>query len=656
MRAPAVALALASTLLACGSDDDPTFPIESHCNPLGIDSCMAPWPSSVFEVADTSTATGRKLAIPDGTLLTNANAAPVDPAQWNRADGYSAAAPMVTIFPGGIDGSTLVNQTRFADSLGASATTVIVDMTTGERVAHFAELDMTAAEPDRQAIIIRPAARLTGGHRYAVAITRAVKAKGGGDLPVSPGFQAILDGTTTSHPLLEAARPRLVEALDALETAGFPRAQLALAWDFTVASDEFVRRAPRSARDQALAALDATPSTFRIDSDAPVGDGTQIRRRVDGFFKAPLFLTQDGAYAPGTVLDLDAAGLPVLHGMYDAPFTAIIPDCAYRSQTPVGMMIYGHGLNGSGEQAASGAVRETAAAACVITVGTDMRGMSERDIGNIARSLTDMNNAAEIFDVLVQGVANHVSLARAMETVMATSLFVCRAEDVAATGCTQGAQLADPTKLYYYGLSQGHIFGTTFVAYTPNIRRGVVGVGGGNYSIMLERSTNWPTYRQILHGAYPDDFDVVLAINLFQQRWDQTETSGVSDIVLDGAPLGVAPRQLLLHMAIGDDQVPNLATEWQARTMGIPVLEPSPYVPFGMTGMAGPIANGSALVIMDGGAPPVPLTNEPSPDTGMHGLTRSQPASRRQIDHFFRTGEVRNECDGACLCADGKCN
>ena len=218
MRAPAVALALASTLLACGSDD-PSFPIELHCNPLGIDSCMAPWPSSVFEVADGSTPTGRKLAIPDGALLTNANAAPVDPAAWNRADGYSAAAPMVTIFPGGIDGSTLVNQTRFADSLGASATTVIVDMTTGERVAHFAELDMTATAPDRQAIIIRPAARLSGGHRYAVAITKAVKSKGGGDLPVSPGFQAILDGTTTSHPLLEAARPRLIEALDEIGRA-----------------------------------------------------------------------------------------------------------------------------------------------------------------------------------------------------------------------------------------------------------------------------------------------------------------------------------------------------------------------------------------------------------------------------------------------------
>jgi hypothetical protein len=126
--------------------------------------------------------------------------------------------------------------------------------------------------------------------------------------------------------------------------------------------------------------------------------------------------------------------------------------------------------------------------------------------------------------------------------------------------------------------------------------------------------------------------------------------------VLAGAEFDNTPRQMLVHMAIGDDEVPNLGTEWQARTMGVPVLEPSPYVPYGMSGMTGPIPGGSALVIMDGGAPAIPLTNEPAPETGMHNLTRSKAASRRQIKHFFETGEVKNECDGACYCAQGKCD
>jgi hypothetical protein len=51
----------------------------------------------------------------------------------------------------------------------------------GERVPHFAQLDTQAAGmPDSQALFIRPALRLVGGHHYAVAITDRVKSASGG--------------------------------------------------------------------------------------------------------------------------------------------------------------------------------------------------------------------------------------------------------------------------------------------------------------------------------------------------------------------------------------------------------------------------------------------------------------------------------------------
>ena len=656
MRASVLASSLALLAIAtgCGDDGCPSGP-SAVCNPLGFDHCMSPWPSSAYELDDASTATGRRLDIPAGGLLVNANGDVVDPAPWNQADGFSAAAAIVVAFPGGIDGANLVDQAHFADSLTATSPTVLLDLTAMEQVAHFAELDVpAAATPDSQALYIRPAARLIGGHRYAVAIKKTLKAKGGAELPSPPGFQTLIDGKTSSHPLLERMRPRFGAVVAGLATVGLAPTDLVLAWDFTVASDTFVRRLATAARDRALTQLDATPSTVRIVDDLPP-DGA-IQRRLDGFFTAPLFLTQDGAYRAHTVLALDADGLPTYQKMYEAPFTAVIPSCAYTAKARVGMMLYGHGLNGTGTQAASGSVKDAAVAACVISIGTDMRGMSAPDIANIARALTNLNDAGEIFEVLVQGLANHVSLARAMETVFANDVFVCRAADAAATGCTTGASLVDPKKIYYYGLSQGHIFGTTVMAYTPTIRRGVLGVGGGNYSTMLERSNDWPTYRTILAGTYPDPFDIVLAISLFQQRWDFTETSGIANVVLAGTATGTPPKQILLHMAIGDEQVPNLATEWQARSMGIPVLKPaSVYTPYGMTEATGPLS-GSALVIMDGGAPTVPLTNEPALDTMMHNLTREQAASHRQIARFFATGEIVNECVGECYCAQAQCD
>jgi hypothetical protein len=630
-------------LAACGSDS-PSLAVEDHCNPLGTNHCMTPWPSSAFEIEDGATATGRRLAIPAGTLPTNASGVAIDPAPWNRADGFSPAAPMVVSFPGGISSEGLVHYDDFAASITDASPTVIVDMETGERIVHFAELDApAAADPDRQALYLRPAQRLAGGHRYAVALRRSLRAAGGGDLPISDGFQALLDGTATSHPLLEAMRPGFGDVLDALEGAGVGRDDLLLAWDFTAASDEFVFDDALVARDRALAAMDASPPGYEVLGDQPVDDGSVIRRRIIGELDAPLLLTNDGAYRESTRLARDGDGKPEVVGTYRIPFTAIVPACAYDALAPVGIMVYGHGLMGEHEQAASGAIRTTAAEICVVTVGTDMRGMSSADIGQVASALTDFNYGDPVFEGLIQGLVNHVALVRAAQGAMAAELFVDE----------EGASLVDPAKVYYYGLSQGHIFGTSVIAYDPEIERGVVGVGGGNYSMMLERSSDWPTYRTIVYGAYPDTLDLVLLIGLMQMRWDHTETAGIAHVVLDGAPLGVSPKQVLVHMAIGDDEVPNISTHWQARTMGIPVLSPSVEEPFGLELAEGP--QGSALVIMDGAAPAIPAENVPAPTTGMHSLTRNQPATWRQMARFYETGEIVNECDGACFCAEGAC-
>jgi hypothetical protein len=628
---------------ACGGDDSAA--IDRDCNPLGGHHCMAPWPSSAFEIDDATTATGRRIDLGPRSLPSNSNDEPTDPGGWNEADGFSSAAPIVIATPGGFSVAGLPPHTDFTRSLAADSPTVIVDLDTGERVVHFAELDAPAEDtPDRQALYLRPAARLIGGHRYAVIVRSAVRAKDGSALPRTPAFDALVNGRDFSHPRfarLAAGFPAVRAAIDA---QGIPIDDVWLAWDFTVASDEYLRRDPTTARDLTIAWLDANPQTYSVISDEPVD--ADIARRIDGEFDAPLFLTNDGNYVPRTVIARDAAGLPEIQGTYRIPFTAIIPQCALDATEPVGMIIYGHGLNGTGEQAASGALRDTARDLCMVIMGTDMRGMSSPDVGAIARALTGWSYADEVFEALTQGIVNHVALARAARTVFASELFVHDPDG--AGGPMPPASVVDPAKLYYYGLSQGHIFGTVVMAYEPTIMRGVIGVGGGNYSLMLERSTDWPDYRDILLGAYPDPLDLVMGIALFQARWDKTETAGISNVVLTGGA-GAPPKQLLLHMALADDEVPNLATEWQARTMGIPVLSPTVKVPYGIPEMVGPI-QGSGLTIFDGGVAPPPDTNVPAPDTGAHGLTRVQPAAKRQMAEFYATGTIVDECGGPCVC------
>lgn len=644
-RAPRLAAlgALASAALLAGCNHATSLSVEPACNPLGDGHCMTPWPSSAFEVDDPTTATGRRLAIPEGALPANADG-PADPSGWNLADGFSPAAPIAMAWKSGVSPEGLLPPDDLDLSLAADSPTVLLDMTTGARVAHYAELDAQAADhPDAQALLLRPAARLIGGHRYAAAITTRVRARDGGELAVPAGFAALRDHRNTDHALLEAMRPRFADVLDALDAAGFPASELVVAWDFTVASDDFLHRDMIAARDRALAALDAHPVGFAITGDAPIDAGLVIRRRITGTLDAPLFLTRNGGTDAGTRIARDAAGLPALQGSYAIPFTAIVPACAYTAPAPVAMVVYGHGLLGSAAETAGSVQQTTAAELCAVFVGTDLRGMSEIDLAAVARALADLARADEVMEVLEQGLVNQIAVIRALRTSLAERLFVDPAT---------GRSLVDPAKVYYYGLSQGGIFGTSVMAYEPSVTRAVLGVAAANYSTLLERSTDWGLYRRLLAATYPDPLDIMMAINLFQMRWDKVEGAGVASTVLAGAPA----KQLLIQIALGDEQVANLGSYWLARSLAIPVLGPAPTTPWGLPVRTGPLPGGSALVIMDGGAPPPPLANLPPPDLGMHNLTRRQPATRRQIKQFYATGEIVNECDGACICQRGACD
>jgi hypothetical protein len=644
-----VACLLALVLAACSGDT--ALPMKANCNPLGFENCMVPWPSDVFSVEDATSATGRRLAIPQGTLPTNIDEISIDPTAWNLADGFSPAAPVVMAFPGGVSAQGLPPADNMSLSTQTDSPTFILDMTTGQPVAHFAEIDMQAdSTPDSQALFLRPAARLVGGHRYAVAITNRVKARDGGDLPIPPGFKALTGKHHTDHALLESNRERLGEVLSALDDAGFPEEDLVVAWDFTVASDDFIHRDMAAVRDRGLAALQNHPQAFTITTDAPINDGSIIKRRITGTFEVPLFLTNGGGTQPGTVIARDGDGLPAVQGFYNVGFTAIVPTCAYTATQPVGMVIYGHGLMGSSNEAAGGVQQTTANELCMVFIGTNMRGMSEDDVPAVARALNDGTHADEVMEVLEQGLSNYISLVHAMRTTLAQQLFVDAAQS--------NKVLVDPSQVYYYGLSQGALFGTPFMAWEPTVTRAVLGVGAANYSMLLDRSADWPMYRIIVNGAYPDALDDTLIISLMQMRWDKTEGSGIANTVLAGTPTGVPPKQIISQIALSDEQVPNIGSFWEARTMNIPVLGPTPTTPWGLSVQQSPLASGSALVIMDGGAPPAPTTNIPAPkvEPSMHDLTRTQAATRKQIKQFYSTGQIVNECAGACTCQTGACN
>lgn len=638
---------LAVSLLACGDNGGSGLTLETRqeCNPLAVGNCQIPWPSAIYEVADASTPTGFRLAIPEGALPSNIDNTATDPVLFNSLDGFSSAAPMIIAFPGGVDGANLVPFSDIGKSITAESPTVLIDMSTGELVEHFAELDAPAAgDPDRQALFIRSIKLLEGSRRYAVAIKKTLKGRGGSELPISEGFQAILDGTKTNHVLLENVRGHYDEIFAKLEAKGIAREDLVVAWDFTTASRESVRADMLSARDTMLDMLDPDDvNGFTVESDAPINGDARFARKIVGTFKVPLFLTNGGNFAPSVKMQRDGAGKPMATEFYDVPFTAIVPQCAVDSPTPVPMMIYGHGLLGIAEdQVSSGGTRHASAGLCMVVVGTDMRGMSAPDVPNVVLTLNDPNVGPAVFDALVQGMVNHVALVQVASGAMATNLFTKDGTDATAS-------IVDPTKFFYYGISQGGIMGTTVCAIDPKIERCVVQVGAINYSLLLERSHDWPQYRTTLEGSFPSPLDQALVVSLMQIQWDRTEPTSVADIIVgDGFP-GTPPKSVFMQIAIGDDEVSNLGSEYQARTMGIPVLTPSPYTPHGMEESAVPVESG--MIIYDFGVgSTIPSTNEPPPENEVHSNIRNKQKTIDMMKHFYETGEIQQMCTAPTGC------
>ena len=640
-------IVLSALGVGCGSSN--SLETRQECNPLGGESCVLPWPSSLYAVDDSATVTGRRVDIPEGALPTNVDGFAVSPTLFNSHDGFSPDASIITAFVGGVDPSNLVHYSNFPASLTEASPTILLNLDTGDLVEHFAEIDMQAAdEPDQQAFYIRPSKMLAEKTRYAVAIRKTLKARDGSELAIPEGFQAILDGTETGHERLEKVRPRYEQIFAGLAQHGIDRSDLVTAWDFTTGSREAMRQDVLAARDAAMPAMGSVGSnlSYTVEEDGDHND-SRIARRIEGEYDAPLFLTLDGRFNRETVMARDERRMPLMQGMYKSPFLAIVPECALDGREPVPIMIYGHGLLGSMDEITTSAIRRTTAELCVVAVGTDMRGMSSRDLQSVAFALNNLNKSNALFDGLVQGVINHLALVEAVRGPMAETLFVDGS----------GNSIVDTSRIFYYGISQGGIFGGTHCAWSPVIERCVLQVNAISFTMILERSLDWPIHRTVLLGAYPRPLDVVLNMQLLQMLWDTTDPVSVADAVLvPGAIPGVPDKQILMSIAVADDEVANMGSEYAARTMGLPTLGPSPVEPYDIPVLEGPLD--SALVYYDYGlGHTIPLTNEPPEDNEVHALVRKQRAHIEMMRIFLDTGEIVQTCtaENGCDCVNDGC-
>jgi hypothetical protein len=678
----------------------------ARCDPLDAAVCLQPFPNNHFTVADPGAPTGRRVHLSGASMPANVLGLRIDPREWNRNDGFSPGAPLITRVPG-LDDQGALARTRavpiddIARAYDRSQAVVVIDTATLARWPVWTELDANPGAARDRNVIVRPARNWLEGHRYVVALRRMRDAQGKLIAAAAP-FRALRDGTPTTSGALEERRPQIESLLGTLAQAGIDRDDLYLAWDFTVASRENLSERMLAIRDDAFARLgDRDLSDMRVAGRAPAytvdkvindpdGPTGQILRRVEGRVTVPCYLNLPGCLSGSHFNYRRGTARPVANGTMQAQFTCQVPRRALAG-VPLRAGIYGHGLLGSRNEVGQAQLKTLSDTEGFTFCATDWVGMAcadlpgippsaddittllqdvaagrqlklpNCDVPTVATILLDVSNFPALGDRVQQGMLNFLYLGRAM--VHPDGLTRDPAFQLA------GKPVLDTSRLYYDGNSQGGIIGGALVAVAPDFDRAVLGVPGMNYSTLLRRSVDFDTYAQILYNAYPSERERPLLLSLMQMLWDRAEANGYAQHMTRDPLPDTPPHEVLLHPGLGDHQVTNYAAKVEARTIGayahVPWAAPGRDTDvdpiFGIPAITRYPFAGSAIIGWDigplrmestggVGTPPAPKTETP-PRSGQdpHEFPRRSTAGMRQKSAFLRPGGVVTDvCGGPC--------
>ena len=612
-----------------GHGVDPTNP--QACDPIDPAQCLLPYPNDWLTKPDPTSATGRRLDLNVLGMPRNSTGKPIEPQEWNRSDGFSAGAQILTFVPGMTLNKDLVPSglppvTDLAQNSIADPGVVLLDEETGRRWPVWAEIDQYIDEAGIQPagvigsiqkdLMIHPAENLADGHRYIVALRHLVTDDGSMAQP-SAAFKSYRDGTAAAT---DPRRAHMENLFATLAKAGVGRSDLYLAWDFTTASTKNVTGRLLAMRNDAFAQLgdhnladgvvQGSAPAFTVDSvtDYPPkdsnGNRTQIARQITGHFTVPCYIAPtcepptkcdqvtQGVFndcpSPGQfALDPtnpDAVPSQVPGQTYQANFICNVGRKAYEDPAHPKMrpVEYGHGLFGDAGEVNSGPQKTMADEHDMLYCATDWTGMAGADIPNAVIALEDLSRFPVLTDRVQQGELNFLYLARLMVHPQGFSADP-------AFQWSDGTPFIDTRQAFYDGNSQGGIYGGTVCAVSVDVRHCALGVPGMDYSILLPRSSDYvaekplsaydPTafdpqdpqgqigYSSLLDNSYPDQSQRMLILDLIQTLWDRSDPNGYATYMTQGLP-NTPSHQVLLQVAYGDHQVANITAETEARTIG----------------------------------------------------------------------------------------
>lgn len=584
----------------------------------GDDFYALPFPNDRWREPDGTLDLSR---LPTNSLLIDAYRAAAE-----ELDGFGLNQAVFARFEGALDPDSLPTP---AESTGEDASVYLVDVDPespdrGRRVPVHVRFRAEATPTlGGNHLVIRPypGFGLAEGTTYAAVITERTRAAGGGDVLAPASFRALVGGGGPD-PALAAAYAPLLAWLD--EPGGDDRGDVVSAAVFTTQRATRVATAIR----RGVFAAPAPVATNVMETP-----GLPSVRFFVGEYSAPNF--QSGAVpyrnAPAGKILVDPDGVAAVQRMEPMRFGLSVPGGPMPAAGwPI--TIYQHGTGGNHLSFIDDNTAHVLAAQGIAVISTDQVLHGPRNPGGDEQiDFFNISNPYAMRDNSLQGAADAWSQLR-----LALGLSIPDGP---------GEIRFDPSRVFFFGHSQGGSTGPSFVALEPAIKGAVLSGTAGLLSLSLLYKTkplDIPMLVQTFLRDDPVDEDNP-SLALCQMWFERADGINYAPMMVrrpalgpDGTPL--QPRNIFQTEGFTDTYTPNPAIEAMAVAIGGDLVQvPDQEDVRGLTELRGRSVLAPPFSNNAGGVTAVLAQYRARPGDDGHYVVFDIPLATRQAAEFLGT-------------------
>jgi predicted esterase len=583
----------------------------------GDDFYALPFPNDRWREADGTLDLSR---FPTNGLLVDSYRAAAE-----ELDGFGLNPVVYARFEGELDPGSLPTP---AQSTGERASVYLVDVDPdspdrGQRVpvsVRFRAAGTKTLGGNHLAVRPYPGFGLAGGTTYAVVITDRARSASGDGVLAPAAFRALLDGG--GDPDLAAAYQPLLAWLD--EAGDDDRDDVVSAAVFTTQR-----------------ATDIAPAIRKGVFGAPAPVATNVME-TPGLTELRLFTGEYTApnFQGGAVPYRDAPTGRIVIGAGGAAVVQRMEPMRFGLSTPLGPMpaagwpiaIYQHGTGGDYLSFVEDKTAHVLAAQGIAVISTDQVLHGPRNPGGVPEiDFFNFSNPYAMRDNSLQGAADAWSQLR-----LAVDLSIPDGP---------GAIRFDPSKVFFFGHSQGGATGPSFVALEPALKGAVLSGTAGLVSLSLLYKTSpqdIPSLLKTFLRDEPVDEDNP-SLALCQMWFDRADGINYAPMMVrrpglapDGSPL--APRNIFQTEGFIDTYTPNPAIEAMAVAIGGDLVRvPAQQDVRGLTELRGRSVLAPPFSNNAGSVTAILAQYQAPPDDDGHYVVFDVPLAVRQSAEFLGT-------------------